>query len=250
MIKIQGLHKKFGKHHVLKGIDLEVNDGEVMAIIGPSGSGKSTILRCLNFLEAPQEGTIAIDDFSVNVAQAKKEDILYLRRHTSMVFQQFYLFKQKTALENVMEGLVTVQNVPKDEAAVLARQLLTKVGLADRTDYYPRQLSGGQQQRVGIARSLAMNPKVLLLDEPTSALDPEMVGEVLAVIKSVIKEKQTMILVSHEMSFVHEIADRVIFLDEGVIVEQGTPTQVFNETKNDRTKQFLARVNLTFAYDI
>lgn len=250
MIQIKGLHKKFGKNHVLKGIDLTVEDGEVVAIIGPSGSGKSTLLRCIDFLETPNEGTIALDDFSVDVAKAKKPDILHLRRNTAMVFQQFNLFKHKTATENVMEGLVTVQKVDKAKASEAARHFLKKVGLSDRMEYYPRQLSGGQQQRVGIARALALNPKVLLFDEPTSALDPEMVGEVLAVIKSAAKEGRTMIIVSHEMSFVHEIADKVIFLDGGVVVEQGTPEDVFVHTKNERTKQFLARVNLTFTYNI
>jgi len=250
MIKIRDLKKRFGKVDVLKGVSFDVNDGEVVAIIGSSGSGKSTILRCLDFLEVPQGGTVTIDDRTVDYESVKHEDVLFLRRNTAMVFQQFHLFRQKTARENVMEGLVTVNKLPNEKAAEIANVYLAKVGLADHRDYFPRQLSGGMQQRVGIARALAMNPKVLLLDEPTSALDPEMVGEVLAVIKSVRREKQTMILVSHEMSFVREIADRVIFLDDGIIVEEGTPDEIFRNPKNERTKQFLARFNQTFTYTI
>jgi ABC-type polar amino acid transport system ATPase subunit len=250
MIRIRDLRKRFGKVDVLKGVSFDVNDGEVVAIIGPSGSGKSTILRCLDMLETPQSGTVTIDDRTVDFESVRREDILLLRRSTAMVFQQFNLFRQKTARENVMEGLVTVNKIPIDEASKTADMFLDKVGLTDRRDYYPRQLSGGMQQRVGIARALAMNPKVLLLDEPTSALDPEMVGEVLSVIKSVRREKQTMILVSHEMGFVREIADRVIFFDGGTIVEEGAPDDVFRYPKNERTKQFLARVNQAFTYVI
>ncbi|OPA75272.1 amino acid ABC transporter ATP-binding protein [Paenibacillus selenitireducens] len=250
MIQIKGLHKKFGKHHVVKDVNLTVEDGQVIAIIGPSGSGKSTLLRCIDFLETPQSGVIALDDFTVDVTKASKRDILYLRRNTAMVFQQFNLLKYKTAVENVMEGLVTVQKMNEKEARVTANTYLDHVGLHDRKDYYPRELSGGQQQRVGIARALALNPKVILFDEPTSALDPEMVGEVLAVIRAAAKEGRTMIIVSHEMSFVREIADRVVFFEEGSIVEEGTPEEVFRQPKNERTKQFLARVNLPFNYEI
>lgn len=250
MIQIKGLQKQFGKQQVLKGIDLNVKEGEVVGIIGPSGSGKSTLLRCIDFLEKPDKGFIQLDDFSMNVENAKKNDIQYLRQNTAMVFQQFNLFRQKTSTENVMEGLVTVQKINKEKAHEIAQDFLKKVGLGDRMDYYPRQLSGGQQQRVGIARALALNPKVILFDEPTSALDPEMVGEVLGVIKGAAKEGNTMIIVSHEMSFIHEVADRVIFFDNGVIVEQGMPEEVFNHTKNERTKQFLSRFNKGFVYNI
>ncbi|WML32842.1 amino acid ABC transporter ATP-binding protein [Clostridium sp. OS1-26] len=250
MIQIRGLQKQFGSDQVLKGIDLTIKDGEVVGIIGPSGSGKSTLLRCIDFLEKPNKGHIQVDDFSMNVENPKKKDILYLRRNTAMVFQQFNLFKQKTSMENVMEGLVTVQKISKEKAYETAQNFLKKVGLGDRMDYYPRQLSGGQQQRVSIARALALNPKVILFDEPTSALDPEMVGEVLEVIKEAAKEGRTMIIVSHEMSFVREIADKVVFFDNGAIVEQGTPDEVFLHTKNERTKQFLSRFSKSFVYNI
>lgn len=250
MIQIKGLQKQFGKHEVLKGIDLNIEEGEVVGIIGPSGSGKSTLLRCIDFLEKPDKGYIELDGFSVDVENAKKKDIQYLRQNTAMVFQQFNLFSQKTSTENVMEGLVTVQKISKEKARETAEDFLKKVGLDDRMDYYPRQLSGGQQQRVGIARALALNPKVILFDEPTSALDPEMVGEVLGVIKGAAKEGRTMIIVSHEMSFIREVADKVVFFDNGVIVEQGTPEEVFTHTKNERTKQFLSRFNRGFVYNI
>lgn len=242
MIRIQGLHKTFGKHVVLHHVDLTVEEGQVVAIIGPSGSGKSTLLRCLNFLETPQTGSIALGDYELNMSKATKHDILYLRRNTAMVFQQFHLLKYKTALENVMEGLVTVQGIKAQQARDIASSYLDRFGLQDRKDYYPRELSGGQQQRVGIARALALQPKVILLDEPTSALDPEMVGEVLAVIRSAAKEGRTMIIVSHEMGFVQEIADKVIFFDQGSIVEEGTPKEIFRAAKHERTKQFLSRV--------
>lgn len=250
MIQIKGLQKQFGKHEVLKGIDLNIEEGEVVGIIGPSGSGKSTLLRCIDFLEKADKGCIELDGFSVDVENAKKKDIQYLRQNTAMVFQQFNLFSQKTSTENVMEGLVTVQKIGKGKARETAEDFLKKVGLGDRMDYYPRQLSGGQQQRVGIARALSLNPKVILFDEPTSALDPEMVGEVLGVIKGAAKEGRTMIIVSHEMSFIREVADKVVFFDNGVIVEQGTPEEVFTHTKNERTKQFLSRFNRGFVYNI
>ncbi|MCY9514029.1 amino acid ABC transporter ATP-binding protein [Paenibacillus apiarius] len=250
MIQIKGLHKKFGKHHVLNGVSLTVEDGQVIAIIGPSGSGKSTLLRCINFLEMPQSGTISLDDVIVDVSTATKRDMLHLRRNTAMVFQQFNLLKYKTAIENVMEGLVTVQGVRENDARDIACAYLDRVGLGDRKNYYPRELSGGQQQRVGIARALALHPQVILFDEPTSALDPEMAGEVLAVIRSAAKEGRTMIIVSHEMSFVQEIADKVIFFEQGAIVEEGTPKEIFREAKHERTKQFLSRVHLPVDYAI
>ncbi|MFW5433550.1 amino acid ABC transporter ATP-binding protein [Paenibacillus apiarius] len=250
MIQIKSLHKKFGKHHVLNGVSLTVEDGQVIAIIGPSGSGKSTLLRCINFLETPQSGTISLDDVIVDVSTATKRDMLHLRRNTAMVFQQFNLLKYKTAVENVMEGLVTVQGVRENDARDIACAYLDRVGLGDRKNYYPRELSGGQQQRVGIARALALHPQVILFDEPTSALDPEMAGEVLAVIRSAAKEGRTMIIVSHEMSFVQEIADKVIFFEQGAIVEEGTPKEIFREAKHERTKQFLSRVHLPVDYAI
>ncbi|MGX1447985.1 L-cystine transport system ATP-binding protein [Bacillus sp. 153480037-1] len=241
MIHIKQVHKAFGQNHILKGIDLTVEKGEVVVILGPSGSGKSTFLRCLNFLERADQGEISIDQTTVTFNQAKPKDILAIRRKTAMVFQQYDLFIHKTALENVMEGLVIARKQPKDQAYDTALQLLKKVGLLEKKDAYPHQLSGGQQQRVGIARALALNPEVILFDEPTSALDPELVGETLDVIKQVAQTGVTMIIVTHEMSFAYDIADRVIFMEDGVIVESGTPEEVFEQTKEERTKQFLAR---------
>jgi ABC-type polar amino acid transport system ATPase subunit len=245
MLKLTGLHKSFGHIEVLKGVDLEVPEGSVVAIIGVSGSGKSTILRCVDFLETPDAGAITLDGRSFDAAQATKDDIQYMRRHTAMVFQLFHLFKFKTALENVTEGLTTVRKVPKAQARAQALELLDRVGLSDRVDHFPNQLSGGQQQRVAIARSLALNPKVMLLDEPTSALDPEMIAEVLEVIREVAREGRTMVIVSHEMNFVYEIADQVVLLHEGEIIEQGTPQEVFGAPKTERGRQFISRVSLT-----
>ena len=245
MIELKGIQKYFGENHVLKGIDLEVKKGEVVVIIGPSGSGKSTFLRCVNFLETPSSGEITLDGNHFEVTNVKKKDILYITRNTAMVFQQYNLFKNKTALENVMEGLTIVQKKDKEQAKKEAMTQLNRVGLSERVDYYPRQLSGGQQQRVAIARALALNPKVILFDEPTSALDPEMVGEVLSVIKSVTDIGVTTIIVTHEMSFAREVADKVIFMDEGRIIEQGTPEEIFNHPKNERTIQFLQSVSYT-----
>jgi ABC-type polar amino acid transport system ATPase subunit len=251
MIQLQGLQKRFNKHHVLKGIDLTVQFGEVLSIIGASGSGKSTLLRCIDYLETPDEGTITLGDHSFDAKSATKADISYMRRNTAMVFQSFNLFKYKTALENVTEGLITVKKIPKADAIKRARELLDKVGLSDRVDYYPNTLSGGQQQRVAIARSLALDPKVLLLDEPTSALDPEMIAEVLSVIKAVAKERNhAMIIVSHEMNFVYDISDNVIFLDDGEVREYGTPLEVFGSPKTERAKQFISRVNISNNYVI
>jgi ABC-type polar amino acid transport system ATPase subunit len=250
VIQLRGLQKRFDHIEVLKGIDLDLAEGEVLGVIGASGSGKSTLLRCIDFLETPDKGTITLDGRVVDAAKVTKADILYLRRHTAMVFQLFHLFKYKTALENVTEGLITVQKVGKAEAELAARALLDRVGLSDRVDHYPNQLSGGQQQRVAIARSLALNPKVMLLDEPTSALDPEMIAEVLTVIKDLASEGRTMIIVSHEMNFVCDIADQVVFLDEGEILEQGTPAEVFGAPKTERARQFISRVNLNTSYVI
>jgi L-cystine transport system ATP-binding protein len=242
MIKLTGITKSFDRLQVLKGIDLNVEKGEVVAILGPSGSGKSTLLRCINYLEKPNDGEIRIGDFTVDCKRASKKDIHELRQKTAMVLQQYNLFKHKTALENVMEGLVVVKKLPKEEAKKRSIELLEKVGLAGKLDSYPSQLSGGQQQRIGIARALALNPEVILFDEPTSALDPELVGEVLAVIRKIAKEGITMIIVTHEMGFAQEVANHVVFMDEGVIVEEGKPFELFNQPKEERTKQFLKRI--------
>ncbi|SEN76402.1 amino acid ABC transporter ATP-binding protein [Paenibacillus sp. OV219] len=250
MIKLTGIAKSFGKQQVLKGIDLQVNKGEVVVILGPSGSGKTTLLRCINYLERPNDGHIAIGDFAVDCKHAHKREIYELRQKSAMVFQHYNLFRHKTALENVMEGLVIVQKVPKEEARRRSIEVLEKVGLGSKLDAYPSQLSGGQQQRVGIARALALNPEVILFDEPTSALDPELVGEVLAVIRKIASEGITMIVVTHEMSFARDVASHVVFMDEGVIVEEGTPKEIFRLPKEERTKQFLKRIMPEPAYSI
>ncbi|MGC5327337.1 amino acid ABC transporter ATP-binding protein [Brevibacillus sp. SYSU BS000544] len=240
MITIQNLHKRFGNLHVLKGVSLTVEKGKVVVIIGPSGSGKTTLLRCLNILEQPDEGVVGINQLHLDFSKrVDKQQISTLRKQTGMVFQSYNLFPHMTAVENVMEGPVTVQKKSKEEARQKAQRLLAKVGLADKLDYFPSQLSGGQQQRVGIARALAMDPNVMLFDEPTSALDPELVGEVLKAIKELAQEGMTMVIVSHEMSFAREVADEVIFMDQGVIVERGTPAKVFQQPDQERTRQFL-----------
>lgn len=250
MIQIRNLKKSFKKLTVLDGVNLTVEDGAVVGIIGASGSGKSTLLRCIDYLEKPDEGHITFNDVDFDVKKATKENINYMKTHTTMVFQSFNLFKYKTALENVMEGLIIVQKKSKEEAKSIAEDYLKKVGLLDRANHYPSQLSGGQQQRVAIARSLALNPDVILFDEPTSALDPEMIQEVLKVIQNVAKSGKTMIIVSHEMNFIYEICDKVIFLEEGKILAEGTPRQVMIETDNERIKQFVSKVNFVDQYNI
>ena len=242
MIQVKGLRKSFGKHEVLQGIDLQVEKGEVIVVLGPSGSGKTTFLRCLNFLEQADGGEIAIGNTQVDCRHVTKKEILQIRRSTAMVFQLYNLFQNKTALENVMEGLIVARNIPQAEAEATSRRILDKVGLAEKYNSYPSQLSGGQQQRVGIARAIAVNPEVILFDEPTSALDPEWVGEVLGVMKKVAKEGMTMIVVTHEIAFARDIADRVVFIDGGVIVEQGPPEEVLAHPKEERTRQFLKRI--------
>lgn len=242
MIKMENIHKYFDQHHVLKGIDLSINKGEVVSILGPSGSGKSTLLRCLNFLEHPTNGFVEINGKRVNVESASKTDILSLRTSTGMVFQQYNLFKNLTVLQNVMIGLTSVKQMNSVDAKNLSIDMLEKVGLKERINYYPVQLSGGQQQRVGIARALALNPEVLLFDEPTSSLDPELVDEVLAVIKNVANEGNTMLIVTHELNFAREISDRVIFMDNGTILEEGTAEQIFSNPQVERTKKFLSKV--------
>ena len=243
MLEIRGLQKNYRRLEVLKGVDLTVPDGSVVGIIGSSGSGKSTFLRCIDYLERPNAGHITFDDVSFDVADATKEDIRYLKSHITMVFQNFNLFKLKTALENVMEGLVVVKKLEKAEAKRIAEHYLDQVGLLEWADHFPNQLSGGQQQRVAIARALALDPKVILFDEPTSALDPEMIQEVLKVIRDVAKSGKTMIIVSHEMNFIYDICDKVVFLADGQVAAEGTPRQVMVETDNERIKQFVAKVN-------
>ena len=239
MIKIEGLHKRFGKLHVLKGIDLEVRQGEVVCVIGPSGSGKSTLLRCINRLEPPTEGVVTVAGKQVPSGGKALDQV---REELGMVFQRFNLFPHKTALENVTVGPIKVRKLDTASANELGLRLLEKVGLADKANAYPAHLSGGQQQRVAIARALAMQPKAMLFDEPTSALDPEMVGEVLEVMKALASEGMTMIVVTHEMGFAREVAHRVIFMDEGRIVEQGAPEQIFREPREERTRSFLRKV--------
>lgn len=242
MIKVENLHKYFNQQQVLKGIDFSVNKGEVVSILGPSGSGKSTLLRCINFLEQPTSGIVEISGKRVNIESARKADIQSLRLSTGMVFQQYNLFKNLTVLQNVMVGLTSVKNISSNEAKKISIDILEKVGLQDRLEHYPVQLSGGQQQRVGIARALALNPEVLLFDEPTSSLDPELVGEVLTVIKEVAKEGNTMLIVTHELNFAREISDRIIFMENGQILEEGTAEQIFTKPSVERTKQFISNV--------
>ncbi len=239
MIKIKGLHKNFGSLEVLKGIDLHIKLGEVVVIIGPSGSGKSTLLRCINLLEDITSGTVIVDNLDL---KDKNTDINFIRTEVGMVFQQFNLFPHMTAMENVTLGPIKVRKMPKKDAQKFGLELLRKVGLEDKANVYPDQLSGGQKQRVAIARSLALTPKAMLFDEPTSALDPELVGEVLEVMKALVLEGMTMVVVSHEMGFAREVAHRVIFMDEGVIVEENTPEEIFSNPQNDRTRSFLGKV--------
>ncbi|WP_455811316.1 amino acid ABC transporter ATP-binding protein [Pseudomonas graminis] len=243
MLTITNLNKFYGTTQVLRDINLQVAKGEVVAVIGPSGSGKSTLLRCINLLEKPQSGTLALGDRVVDVAKLTAKQENELRQQTGMVFQHYNLFKNKTALENITEGLIIGKKMPKQEANALGLSLLEKVGLREKADSYPAMLSGGQQQRVAIARSLAVKPKVILLDEPTSALDPELVQEVLQVIRSIIDHETTILLVTHEMSFARDIADRIIFMADGVIVEDASPAVIFTQPKHERTRRFLQTVN-------
>ncbi|MDR9860452.1 MULTISPECIES: L-cystine ABC transporter ATP-binding protein TcyN [Pseudomonas] len=242
MIVVEKLTKQFKGQVVLNGIDLEVKEGEVVAIIGPSGSGKTTFLRCLNFLEEPTSGRIKVGDIEIDTRRPLNQQqslVRNLRQHVGFVFQNFNLFPHRTALENVIEGPIVVKKMPREQAIALGMKLLAKVGLAGKEDAYPRRLSGGQQQRVAIARALAMEPEVILFDEPTSALDPELVGEVLATIRGLAEEKRTMVIVTHEMGFARDVANRVVFFDKGVIVEQGEAKALFANPKEERTKQFL-----------
>ncbi len=244
MIVVEKLTKQFKGQEVLKGIDLEVKEGEVVAIIGPSGSGKTTFLRCLNFLEEPTSGRIKVGDIEIDTRRPLSQQqslVRNLRQHVGFVFQNFNLFPHRTALENVIEGPIVVKKMPREQAVALGMKLLAKVGLAGKEDAYPRRLSGGQQQRVAIARALAMEPEVILFDEPTSALDPELVGEVLATIRGLAEEKRTMVIVTHEMGFARDVANRVVFFDKGVIVEQGEAKALFANPKEERTQQFLSK---------
>lgn len=242
MLKITNIHKSFGNNQILKGVDLEVNKGEVIVVLGPSGSGKTTMLRCINFLERADQGSIEFDDIKTDFRVASQKTIRDIRKKSGFVFQNYNLFANKTALENVMEGLTIARGVPKKEAEERAKSALDRVGLKNRYDYYPSQLSGGQQQRVGIARAVALNPDVILFDEPTSALDPELVGEVLNVMKDLAESGATMVVVTHEMDFARDVASKVIFMDKGVIVEEGTPEDIFTHPKEERTAQFLKRI--------
>ena len=250
VIRLENVHKKFGRHEVLRGINLQVSKGEVVVIMGPSGSGKSTILRCMNLLEEIHEGSIAfegriigkhLDDRGRWVHDSVRQ-MAAIREQMGMVFQRFHLFPHLTALQNIMEAPVQVKKLPKAEAEELTRKLLAKVGLSEKADAYPAKLSGGQQQRVAIARALAMQPKVMLFDEPTSALDPELVEEVLDVMLALAREGMSMVVVTHEMGFARDVADRVIFLDEGVIVEEGSPADIFSNPRHERTRVFLKRI--------
>ncbi len=239
VVRIENLHKRYGDNEVLKGVSLEVDKGEVVVIIGPSGTGKSTLLRCVNLLSRPDSGRVWVEDEEVT---APHVDINKIRAKVGMVFQDFNLFAHLTALKNVMAGPVWVKKMPKEEARELAMEELRRVGLEEKADAYPGQLSGGQKQRVAIARALAMNPTVMLFDEPTSALDPELIGEVLAVMKDLAREHMTMLVVTHEMGFAKEVSNRIIFMEKGVIVEEGPPDQLFYAPKQERTRQFLGKI--------
>ena len=239
MLQIRNLRKSFGDLQVLKSIDLDVNKGDVVAILGPSGSGKTTMLRCLNFLEKSDGGTMLFDDQRVDLARVTHAEANALRRRTGFVFQNYNLFANKTALQNVTEGLIIARKMPRRTAEELAHAQLVKVGMDDRADYYPSQLSGGQQQRVAIARAMAADPEILYFDEPTSALDPELTGEVLAVMRQLAREGRTMLVVTHEMDFARHVANRVVFMEQGVIVEQNTAEAFFNDPQQPRTQEFL-----------
>ena len=242
MLEIRGLRKSFGALEVLRGIDLTVNKGDVVAILGSSGSGKTTLLRCLNFLETSGAGAMTFDGETFQMAQMRKKDVARLRAKTAFVFQDYNLFLNKTALENVTEGLIVARRMPKDQAVDLGRRMLAKVGLSDREGHYPSQLSGGQQQRVAIARALATDPEIIYFDEPTSALDPELTGEVLSVMRDLAEEGRTMLVVTHEMGFARHVSNQVIFMDHGEVVESGTSREVFDHPQQERTRAFLRNI--------
>ena len=242
MLQLTNIHKEFNGKPVLKGIDITVAKGDVVVLLGPSGSGKTTLLRCINFLEQADQGELALGDLNLSLNKVSSSEKRKIRQKTAFVFQNYNLFNNKTALENVTEGLIIGRGMPKAEAVAIGKKMLDKVGLSERQDYYPSQLSGGQQQRVGIARALAVQPDVILFDEPTASLDPELVGDVLDVMKSMAREGITMIVATHEMQFAREVAKHVIFMDGGKIVEEGPPEQIFFQPKAERTRNFLSRI--------
>lgn len=242
MISLQGITKRFGAHTVFQDVDLSLSQGEIIVVIGPSGTGKSTLLRCINFLERPDSGQLQVGDLRIDTQRASRADILALRRRTAFVFQSYGLFANKTALENISEGMIVVDKLSKADAHARGREILARIGLADKADAYPASLSGGQQQRVGIGRAMAANADVILFDEPTSSLDPQWVEEVLSLMKQLTVERQTMIVVTHEMQFARDVADRVVFMDDGGIVEQGPPETLFTAPKDERTQRFLRKI--------
>lgn len=250
MLKVKNVRKAFKDHQVLRNVELEVDKGDVVVILGPSGSGKTTFLRCLEFLEHADGGEMIFDDIETSLSHASTKTIEKIRKKTAFVFQNYNLFANKTALQNVTEGLIIGKKIPKQQAEETAKKALDKVGLSDKYDFYPSQLSGGQQQRVGIARAIAVNPDIILFDEPTSALDPELVGEVLKTMRELAKEGTTMIVVTHEMKFAQEVATKVVFMDGGVVVEEGSAEQIFTRPTEERTRQFLVRILPDFDYSI
>lgn len=250
MLELKNIHKSFQKNEVLKGVNLKVEKGDVVVILGASGSGKTTLLRSITFLERADKGEILLDGQTLDVQKAGRKEIHKLRKKTGFVFQNYCLFQNKTALENVTEGLIIGRKVPRAEAVRIAKEALDKVGLSDRYDYYPSQLSGGQQQRVGIARAIAVQPEVILFDEPTSALDPELVNGILAIMKQLAKEGSTMVIVTHEMTFAQDVATRVVYMDGGEVVEEGTPRDIFSHPKDERTRHFLRRFLPDYDYVI
>ncbi len=245
MLRINNVHKRFGDNEILKGVSIDIAPRDIVVVMGPSGSGKTTLLRCIEFLERADSGTVEFDDISADLHSANRKTVAAIRRKMGFVFQNHNLFANRTALGNVTEGLVIGRRMDRAEAEKRGREALARVGLSDRVDYYPSQLSGGQQQRVGIARAIVSEPDVVLFDEPTSALDPELVGEVLDTIRTLAENGATMLIVTHEMDFARQVADRVIFMDAGMIVEEGTPGQIFDNPESDRTRQFLRRVSRT-----
>lgn len=242
MLEIKNIKKRFGSQEVLKGVDLTVNKGDVVAILGPSGSGKTTLLRCMNFLESADSGTMTFDRETYDLSRISKKDIGKIRRKTAFVFQSYNLFRNKTALQNVTEGLIVARKIPKNQAEEIGGRALDKVGMSDRYDYYPSQLSGGQQQRVAIARALAADPEIIYFDEPTSALDPELTGEVLAVMRQLAREGMTMLVVTHEMNFAENVSTKVMFMEDGIVVEEAESREFFSHPKEERTKAFLKTI--------